>query len=242
MVQFPRDSRGIPEDPSRATRSDRTRNPLPIGTVAGAASAAESPVALSKVAAASLAFWIAKVIVTTAGDLSGDALSLSLTLGYARALLLAAVAFAALLGANRRTRRFVPTLYALLLLSSSTLGAEISDSLDRALRWGNAAGTAVLLGSLVLVLGVGFARRGTVVFAPITTRTDERFYGLAAVAANSVGSAFGDWVGDGLRGGLWGEIAVNLGIIALLLILQRKTRISRGVLYWVGFVVTRVSC
>ena len=217
-----------------------TRNPLPMGTVAGASSGAESPVELSKVAAVTLAFWIIKVLVTTAGDLSGDALSLSLKLGYARALLVAAVAFAALLVANGRTRRFVPTLYGLLLLSSSALGAEISDSLDRALRWGNAAGTAVLLGALVLVLGVWLARRGTVVFAPIITRADERFYWLAAVAANSVGSAFGDWVGDGLRGGLWGAMAVNLGIIALLFFLQRKTRISRGVLYWIGFVVTRV--
>ncbi len=217
-----------------------TADPVHIGTVAGASRAAESPGAPSKVAAVTLAFWILKVIVTTAGDLSGDALSLSLKLGYARALLVAAVAFAALLVANGRTRRFVPTLYGLLLLSSSALGAEISDGLDRALRWGNAAGTGVLLGALVVVLGVWFARRGTVRFAPITMRTDERFYWLAAVAANSVGSAFGDWVGDGLRGGLWGAMAVNLGIMALLLVLWRTTRISRGVLYWIGFVVTRV--
>ena len=237
MVQFPKE---FPRIRAAATSSDMTGDPLHIGTVAGASRAAESPGALSKVAAVTLAFWILKVIVTTAGDLSGDALSLSLKLGYARALLVAAVAFAALLVANGRTRRFVPTLYGLLLLSASALGAEISDSLDRALRWGNAAGTGVLLGALVVILGAWFARRGTVRFAPITTRTDERFYWLAAVAANSVGSAFGDWVGDGLRGGLWGAMAVNLGIMALLLILWRKTRISRGVLYWVGFVVTRV--
>ncbi|MGC8519129.1 MAG: hypothetical protein ACP5P4_11480 [Steroidobacteraceae bacterium] len=217
-----------------------TADPSHIGTVAGASSTSESQVPLSKVAAVTVGFWILKVILTTAGDLAGDALSLSLKLGYARALLAAVVVFAALLAVNGRTRRFVPTLYGLLLLSSSAVGAEISDSLDRAMRWGNAAGTGVLLGALVVVLAVWFARRGTLRFAPIITRADERLYWLAAVVANSVGSAFGDWVGDGLHWGLWGATGVNLAIIALLLTLQRKSRISRGVLYWTGFVVTRI--
>jgi uncharacterized membrane-anchored protein len=211
-----------------------------IGAVRDAPSGVEPPAALSRVAAVTLAFWLLKVIVTTVGDLSGDALSLSLKLGYGRALIIVVAAFAALLAAKWRTRRLVPWMYWGLVLSSSAVGAEISDSLDRALQWGNAAGTGLLLGALVVALAVWFVRCGTVRFAPIVTRADEGFYWLAAVAANSVGSAFGDWVGDGLGWGLWGGIGVNLGVIALLLILRRKTRISRGVLYWIGFVVTRV--
>jgi uncharacterized membrane-anchored protein len=217
-------------------RSERSR----AGAVASGQNAADLPAGVSKVAAVTVAFWILKVIMTTAGDLSGDALSLSLKLGYGRALIVVVAVFAGLFAAQWRTRRFVPWLYWLLILSASAVGAEISDSLDRAMQWGDSAGTGVLFGALVIALGVWFVRRGTVRFAPIVTRSDEGFYWRTAVIARSVGSAFGDWVGDSLGWGLSGGIAVNLGITLLVLLLWRTSRISRGALYWIGFVVTRV--
>ena len=214
--------------------------PSRAGAVAFAQYAADLPAGVSKVAAVTVAFWMLKVILTTAGDLAGDALSLSLKLGYAHALIVVVAVFAALLAAQWRTRRYVPWLYWLLILCASAVGAEISDSLDRAMQWGDSAGTGVLFGALVIALGVWFVRRGTVRFAPIVTRSDEGFYWLTAVLASSVGSAFGDWVGDSLGWGLSGGIAVNLGIALLVLLLWRTSRISRGALYWIGFVVTRV--
>jgi uncharacterized membrane-anchored protein len=210
------------------------------GVVVGVRSSASSPTVVNRVAAVTLTFWILKVVLTTAGDLTGDALSIALKLGYARALSVVVGVFALLLVAQLRTRRFVPWLFWLLVLSASAVGAEISDSLDRAAHWGNSAGTGVLLGALVTALGIWFARRGTIRFAPIVTRSDEVYYWVIAVIANSVGSAFGDWIGDGLGWGLSGGIAVNVAVIALVLILWRTTRISRGILYWMGFVVTRV--
>ena len=217
-------------------RSERSR----AGAVASGQNAADRPAGFSKVAAVTVAFWILKVVMTTAGDLSGDALSLSLKLGYGCALIVVVAVFAGLFAAQCRTRRFVPWLYWLLILSASAVGAEISDSLDRAMHWGDSVGTGVLFGALVIALGVWFVRRGTVRFAPIVTRLDEGFYWLTAVIASSAGSAFGDWVGDSLGWGLSGGIAVNLGIALLVLLLWRTSRISRGALYWIAFVVTRV--
>ena len=66
-----------------------TRKAMPARN--GAAEAA------SNVAAATVSFWIVKTLVTTVGDLSGDALSISLGLGDALALAVALVAFLALL-------------------------------------------------------------------------------------------------------------------------------------------------
>ena len=66
-----------------------TRKAMPARN--GAAEAA------SNVAAATVSFWIVKILVTTVGDLSGDALSISLGLGDALALAVALVAFLALL-------------------------------------------------------------------------------------------------------------------------------------------------
>ncbi|MGC8521118.1 MAG: hypothetical protein ACP5PN_04535 [Steroidobacteraceae bacterium] len=195
---------------------------------------------VSKVAAVTVAFWVLKVIFTTVGDVSGDALSISLGLGYMLALLVALAVFVPLLISQLRARLFVPWLYWALILSSATVGAEISDGMDRALRWGNPAGTAVLLLCLLVTLAVWFRRRGAIGVCPIGDRRDECYYWLAAVFANSSGSALGDLIEDKLRVGVLGGTAVYAGIAALLLILHYTRRSGKGLLFWSAFVVTRI--
>lgn len=195
---------------------------------------------VSKVAAVTLSFWIEKVLVTTVGDLSGDALSISLGLGYALALLAAFAVFAPLLLAQLRTKRYVPWLYWALLLSSSAVGAEISDGIDRALHWGNSVGTAALLVCTLIALAVWFMRRGALGAGDVRALADERYYWLTVVLANSLGSALGDLVGDKLGVGVLGGTGVNAGILALLLALYLTGRAPRGLLFWAAFVVSRV--
>lgn len=196
--------------------------------------------AVSKVAAVTVSFWILKILVTTVGDLCGDALSISLGLGYALALAVALAVFLALLSAQLRSKRFIPWLYWLVLLSSATVGAEISDGIDRALHWGNLSGTLALLLFTLVILTAWFAHRGALGSSPVEDRRDERYYWLAAIAANSLGSAFGDLIGGRPGWGLMGGITVNLAILALLLVLHYTTRLSKGLLFWTAFVVSRV--
>jgi uncharacterized membrane-anchored protein len=194
----------------------------------------------SKVAAVSASFWILKIVITTLGDLSGDALSISLRLGYRIALIVALGVTAMLLLVQLRGKRFHPMLYWALMLSSAAAGAEISDSIDRALHWGNLAGSAVLLAALLAMLAVWFARRGALRFERIKERQDEIFYWLAALLANSVGSALGDLFGDRLGLGVPGATLVNCAILAVLLGLHRTPGRGKGLLFWGAFVVTRV--
>ncbi len=193
-----------------------------------------------KVAAVTISFWILKTLFTTVGDVSGDALSISLGLGYALALIVASAVFLPLLIAQLRTRGFRPWLYWALIFSSSTVGAEISDGMDRALHWGNAAGTGFLLACLLVTLVAWAVRRGTIRVYPVESGGGERFYWLAVVCANSLGSALGDLIGDKLGVGVLGGTGVFLGILVLLWLLHRLTRVSRGVLFWIAFVVTRI--
>lgn len=195
---------------------------------------------VNKVAALTLSFWILKTVATTIGDLSGDALSISLGLGYVVALIVALAVTVTLMVAQLRAKRFHPSLYWALILGSSAVGAEISDSIDRALHWGNMAGAGVLLIGLVATLAVWFARCGAIGFDPIYERKDELFYWLAAVLANSLGSALGDLLADKLGLGLLGGIAVNVGVLALLLALRYTTRAGKGLLFWAAFIFTRV--
>jgi uncharacterized membrane-anchored protein len=195
----------------------------------------------NKTAAVTVSFWIGKVVATTVGNLSGDALSISLRLGYALALLVALAAFVPLLVAPLRTKRHVPGLHWALLVCSSAVGAEISDAIDRALRWGNPVGTVVLLAGTIIALTAWFRRRGTLGAGGVRTLEDERYYWLAVVLANSLGSALGDLVGDKLGVGVLGGTAVNAAILALLLAGYRAGRAPGGLLFWAAFVVSRVT-
>ncbi len=193
-----------------------------------------------KVAAITLSFWMLKVIATTAGDLTGDALSISLGLGYLLALIVALAVTAALLFAQLKAKRFHPGLYWTLILASSAAGAEISDSIDRALHWGTLAGTGALLVGLLLALAIWRARRGAIRCKAIEDPRDERFYWLAAILANSFGSAVCDLIGEKLGVGVLGGAAVNAGILALLVLLHYTTRARKELLFWSAFVFTRI--
>ncbi len=193
-----------------------------------------------KVAAVTLSFWILKVLATSAGDLTGDLLSISLGLGYVLALIVALAVTAALLFAQLRAKRFHPGLYWILILATSAAGAEISDSIDRALHWGNLAGTGALLLCLCAALAIWRARRGAIRCDSIEHPRDERFYWLAAMLANSFGSAVCDLIGDRLGVGVLAGTAVNLGILALLMLLHDTTRGRKELLFWTAFVFTRI--
>ena len=194
-----------------------------------------------KVAAVTLVFWILKIVTTTAGDLSGDLLSITLGLGYITALIVALAATGTLLVVQLRAKRFQCLLYWALIFLSSTVGAEFSDTVDRALHWGTLGGAVLLLACLVATLAIWRLRRGEIGIYPIDEREDEAFYWAAVIFANSLGSVIGDLVGDRLGLGVLGGVAVNAGVLASLALLRYKTRANRGLLFWTAFVFTRVS-
>ncbi len=193
----------------------------------------------AKVATASLSFWILKIITTTAGDIGGDVLSISLGLGYGLSLLIAVTVFAGGTVAQLRVRHPLPLLYWALILLSSTVGAELSDTIDRGLRLGYVAGAAILLACLLITLGVWFRRGRTLPTGTTLAPGEERFYWLAVLFANSLGSVLGDLFGDRLGLGLTGSLALNAGVLAVLWLLHRFTRCSKGALFWTAFVFSR---
>ncbi len=66
---------------------------------------------VSKVPEITLAFWMIKILATTLGETGGDALSMSMDLGYLVSTAIFAVIFFAAVSAQISAKSYNPTLY-----------------------------------------------------------------------------------------------------------------------------------
>jgi uncharacterized membrane-anchored protein len=197
----------------------------------------------AKVAAVTFGFWIAKVGATTLGETGGDWATMSLGLGYLVGSGIFAGAFVALVSGQVATSRFHPALYWATIVATTTLGTTMADFFDRSLGVGYPGGTAVIAALLIASLFVWHRVEGTVSIRSITTPRAEWFYWGTILFSQTLGTALGDWTADADLGGLglgYERAAVIFGgaliVIALLFF---WTRLSRTLLFWAAFVLTR---
>ena len=87
--------------------------------------------ALSKVPPALLAFWVVKILATTLGETGGDALSMTLNLGYAISTLIFLAFFGVTLAAQVRSAHYHPAFYWLVVVATTPVGTTTSDYFDR---------------------------------------------------------------------------------------------------------------
>ena len=100
---------------------------------------------LSKVPAVTLSFWIVKVLATTLGETGGDALSMSMNLGYLVSTGIFAGIFLVAVLAQIAAKKFDPILYWTTIIATTTVGKTLADFVDRSLGIGYAGGTAILI-------------------------------------------------------------------------------------------------
>ena len=77
---------------------------------------------LSKAPQATLMFWLVKICATTVGETGGDALSMTLKLGYAVATLIFLGFFVVTLAAQIKARRYHALTYWLVVVATTTVG------------------------------------------------------------------------------------------------------------------------
>lgn len=132
---------------------------------------------LSKVPEVTLMFWIVKVAATTFGETGGDAVSMSMQLGYLAATGIFAVIFLLAVAAQIGAKRYHPWLYWTTIIATTTVGTTLADFADRSLGIGYAGGTALLFGLLMASLAIWYRRMGTVSADSINTPQTEMFIG-----------------------------------------------------------------
>jgi uncharacterized membrane-anchored protein len=193
----------------------------------------------SKVPQVTLAFWIIKVAATTLGETGGDALSMTMHLGYALSSGIFLSFFLLSAGLQLGSKTFHPFLYWSVVVATTTAGTTMADFADRSLGIGYVGGTLVLLASLMAVLGLWRFCLGSVSVDRIVTRKAEAFYWATILFSNTLGTALGDFIADDSGLGYEGAALVFAAVLALIMIAYFYTGISRTLLFWLAFVFTR---
>ncbi|HUS24345.1 MAG TPA: hypothetical protein VM369_05305 [Candidatus Binatia bacterium] len=193
----------------------------------------------AKVPEVTLAFWIVKIAATTLGETAGDAVSMSLGLGYELGTALFAMAFAAAVAVQIRARRLHPAIYWITIVATTTVGTTLADLADRDLGIGYAGGSLLLLALLAASLWSWHRATGSLSVAAVCTPRDEAFYWTTIMFSQTLGTALGDWTADSAGFGYLGAAAIFGGLIAAMAALYLWTNVSRTALFWCAFVLTR---
>ncbi len=195
--------------------------------------------AISKVPEVTLGFWIIKVIATTLGETGGDAVTMTLGLGYLAGTAIFAALFAVAVAAQIRARRFHPFLYWAVVVATTTAGTTLADFFDRSLGIGYVGGSSVLFALLLATLGLWHRTLGSVSVDTVTTPRAEMFYWATIMFSQTLGTALGDFLADTGGLGYRGGALVFGAALAVVAGLHFYTSLSRTLLFWAAFILTR---
>jgi uncharacterized membrane-anchored protein len=194
---------------------------------------------ISKVPPVTLIFWVIKICATTVGETGGDALSMSLELGYAVSSLIFLAFFFVVLAAQVRSTRYHALLYWAVVVATTTVGTTMSDYLDRTLGLGYIRSSILLFAGVIAILFVWRAVMGQIKFENITDRRDEVFYWVTILVSNTLGTALGDFVATDTGLGFERGALIFAGLLAVVAAANFLTKLPKSTLFWAAYVLTR---
>jgi uncharacterized membrane-anchored protein len=184
-------------------------------------------------------FWLMKICATTLGETAGDLLSMTMNVGYAVSSVILIGIFLVAVTIQLFTKRYIPPLYWLVILATSTAGTTMSDYMDRSLGLGYALGSIILVSLLGITLACWRATEKSLSVTDIRTKRGELFYWTAILFSNTLGTALGDFLADSSGLGFEGGAILIGSLLALVVLAHYFTKISSVLLFWIAFVLTR---
>lgn len=195
--------------------------------------------AFAKVPEVTLGFWLIKIAATTLGETGGDAVSMSMNLGYLLSTFIFSAIFLVAVFAQVKAKGFHPVLYWTTIVATTTVGTTLADFADRSLGIGYAGGSSLLLAMLLGALFVWHRTLGSVSVRTVSSPKAEAFYWLTIMFSQTLGTALGDWTADTAGLGYTGAAVVFGGLLALVVVANYWTGVSRTLLFWAAFILTR---
>ena len=183
-------------------------------------------------------FWIVKIAATTLGETAGDTASMTLGLDYLAATAIFAAALAVLVAGQIAVPRFNRFLYWATIIASTTAGTTLADFADRSLGIGYPGGTLLLSACVLASLAIWYVSLGSVAVHSVVSPRAEMFYWITITFSQTLGTALGDWAADGGLGFAGGAAVFGVAL-AVLIVLYFATTVSRVLLFWAAFILTR---
>ena len=203
--------------------------------------------ALSKVPAVTLGFWIIKILATTLGETGGDAVTMSWLgettdeatgFGYLIGTGIFGALLVVLIALQIKAKRFNAWLYWATIAASTTAGTALADFATRSIGIGYPGGSLLLFAAVMASLAVWYRSEGTVSVDTVNTPTVEMYYWLTITMSQTLGTALGDWVADSGPGYDGGALIFGAAL-AIVVALYFWSGVSRVVLFWTAFILTR---
>jgi uncharacterized membrane-anchored protein len=200
----------------------------------------------SKVPEATLGFWIIKILATMLGETGGDTVTMTwlkadvmVNSGYLVGSGIFLTLLVVLVVAQILARKFHPLLYWATIVASTTFGTTLADFADRSLGIGYTGGSLLLFTCLMVVLALWYWSEGTISVNTVSTPRVEAFYWAAITFSQTLGTALGDWIADTGDLGYEGGALVFAAGLAITAALYYWTDVSRVLLFWAAFILTR---
>src|SRR3954451_210043 len=203
---------------------------------------------VSKVPQVTLIFWVIKILATTLGETGGDAVTMSWLgettdeakgTGYLIGTAIFGVIFVAAVLVQIKAKKFHPLLYWFTIVATTTVGTTLADYCTRSLGIGYTGGSTILLVLVIASLLIWRWSTGSISIETVSTPKTEIFYWVTIMFSQTLGTALGDWVADTNDMGFLGATAIFGGLLAVTALLYYFTSVSRVILFWAAFILTR---
>ncbi|WP_432671832.1 COG4705 family protein [Flavobacterium sp. SM2513] len=194
---------------------------------------------VKKVADVTVLFWVMKISATTLGETAGDMLSMTFNWGYGISSVFLLTFFLVTFLIQLFAKKYNPIVYWLVIISTSTAGTTISDYMDRSLGLGYLTGSLILFSMLMVMLSIWYFSEKSLSVTHVHSRKAELFYWLTILISNTLGTALGDFLADDSGLGFMGGALIIGSLLLVLGVLFFFTKISKVLLFWIAFVLTR---
>jgi len=194
---------------------------------------------LNKVPEVTAWFWIIKVLATTVGETAADYLNVTLGLGLTTTTLVMTALLVAVLVAQFRGRRYVPSIYWTAVVLISVVGTLITDNLVDNVGVSLQVTTVAFSLALAATFAIWHASERTLSMHSIVTTRREAFYWLAILFTFALGTAAGDLVAEGLGLGYLTSLVLFAAAISVVALAHFGLGVNGVLAFWAAYVLTR---
>lgn len=194
---------------------------------------------LIKVPEVTLIFWLVKIAVTTLGETGGDAVSMSMGIGYVGSSAIFFLFFSIMVTLQVKASSFNQYVYWTTVIATTTLGTTLADFVDRTLGLGYTGGVALLISLLSISIYTWYRTTGSISVHSIKDHRAEVFYWLTIMFSQTLGTALGDWTSDTTGVGYTESMYIFCSLLGVITLLYYSSNISRTLLFWSAFILTR---